>query len=293
VSISYASSDSIATFSDGIASPYAQSSLASYSPIFEQSSSWSGSKLAAPPTQFTSAKGKQPAPIIDTGRPPFLSILFDREDYLRAISESEDEAEDDRDTDGYIDPRLLSQPNATHATGTSTNSPKESSRSRIASPQKEIVARSHGMTHLNNRQPMVNTIRVHPNFNLHNLFGNMPFSSSIRTNNYPSDVQDTQVNNLFLPTWAMMPVNTRPDPGSLKDAFYGLFRETTAMIESGVPVDVVIETHPNIAALFDEDEYNRSGVLSKWAAGMVHSAQLKGRLFTPTTIYQTIMIVFT
>jgi len=40
-------------------------------------------------------------------------------------------------------------------------------------------------------------------------------------------------------------------------------------------VDFVIETHPNIAALFDEEEFKRSGILSQWAVGMVHSAQLK------------------
>lgn len=269
------SSDSAGTFSDGVGSSYTHEPLAAYSPIFKQSPSWSGSNPPAPPTQLTSAKGKEPALSTDTSGSSFLCILFDREDYLCAISDSEDEDTFDKDTDVFIDPRFLSHSDASRAVVAFAESPKEPSRSRIPSPQK-VIARSHGITHLSNRQPMANTIRVHPNFNLHNLFGNMPFSSSIRTNNYPSDVQDTQVNNLFLPTWAMMPVNTRPDPGSLKDAFYALYRETTAMIESGVPVDIVIETHPNIAALFDENEYNRSGVLSKWAAGMVHSAQLKG-----------------
>jgi hypothetical protein len=75
----------------------------------------------------------------------------------------------------------------------------------------------------------------------------------------------------------MMPVNTRPDPGSVKHAFQALYRDTTALIEGGLPIDIIIEVHPNIAALFDEDEYNKSGVLSKWAAGMVHSTLLKGR----------------
>jgi hypothetical protein len=123
---------------------------------------------------------------------------------------------------------------------------------------------------------MVNTIRIHHNLDLRNLFGNMPFSSSVRANNYPSKIQDVQVGNLFLPTWAMMTVSTREDPGSLKDAFYGLYQGTAAIIEGGTPVEAVIETHPNIAALFNEEDYNKSGVLTKWAAGMVHSAQLKG-----------------
>jgi len=48
------------------------------------------------------------------------------------------------------------------------------------------------------------------------------------------------------------------------------------MIENGTPVQLFIEEHPSIAALFDQDEYNNSGLISKWAAGMVHSARLKG-----------------
>lgn len=122
----------------------------------------------------------------------------------------------------------------------------------------------------------MNTLKLHPNLNLENLFGNFPFSSSVRTNNYPREVQDAQVNNLFVPTWAMMTVSTRPDPGSIKTAFHGLHEEIAIMIDNGVPTKAIIETHPNIAALFDEDQYNMSGVLSRWAASIVHSIYLKG-----------------
>lgn len=272
------STDSATAGSDRRGSQYGTDLSAPYSLSFGQQSSWSGSNLAAQSRRATSAKGKEAALTTDASRPTFLSILFDREDYLKAISDSEDENGDGTggEAAGFIDPRLLSHSTDFVAAGASTGSPMEVVRSRHQSPKKDRFTRHRGLTHLSNRQPMANTIRIHPNLNLHNLFGNMPFSSSVRTNNYPSIIQDAQVDNLFLPSWAMMPVSSRSDPGSLKNAFHILFRDTAALLQSGTPVEVVIETHPNIAALFNETEYNRSGVISKWAVGMVHSALLRG-----------------
>lgn len=201
----------------------------------------------------------------------FLSLLFDRQDYLLAISESEDEDNADSEIDSTLDPRLLLEGGIRPV-----GSPMDTSASRLPSPEKGETMRSIHITHLRSRQPIVNTIRMHPNLNLRNLFGNLPFSSGVRANNYPEDVQETQVNNLFLPTWAMMTVSTRPDPGSVKFAFPTILQQATIMLESGAPLEMVIETHPNIAALFDEFEFNRSGILSRWAAGMVHSVMLKG-----------------
>jgi hypothetical protein len=185
------------------------------------------------------------------------------------MNESEDEFDVDESIEGAIDPRLLGTSNAFNVKDSTAGTPKETS-----SPQKELFAQSHRLTHLSNRQLIVNTLRIHPNLDLRNLFGNMSYSTSTRTNDFPSDPQDAQANNLYIiPTWALMSVNTRPDPGSIRNAFYGMQQEATAILESGKPV---IEMHPNIAALFDEDEYNSSGVLSRWAAGMAHSARLKG-----------------
>jgi hypothetical protein len=204
-------------------------------------------------------------------------MLFDREDYLRDISGSEDEneAEVAGSADAFIDPRILSQSSVFHSSAI-TGSPAEHARNQQSSPNRDQTIRGHALTHLSRRQPIVNTLRIHPNFNLRNLFGNLPFSSSVLTNNYPAHIQDAQINNLFLPTWAMMTVNTRPDPGSLKTAFYSLYGETSALLSSGTPIEAIIEVHPNIAALFDEEEYHRSGVLTKWLAGLVHSSRFKG-----------------
>jgi hypothetical protein len=275
---SHANTESAITLNNSRNSLYALDSRPPQSSTLGQRSDPSSSRpiTPAPRTSTVSIKGKQIASTFDATIPPFLVILFDREDYLRGINETEGDDDLGRDTEGFIDPRLLTHATTFDAADMSIRSPVYVPRSQHLSPRKEKVARYHGLTPLHNRQPTVNTIRIHPNLNLHNLFGNMPFSSSVRANNYPADIQDVQVGNLFLPTWAMMTVSTRPDPGSLKVAFQGLYQRTAAVIEDGMPLEAVIEAHPNIAALFNEDEYNRSGVLSKWAAGMVHSAQLKG-----------------
>lgn len=205
-----------------------------------------------------------------------MCILFDRRDYLLATNESDDGFEIDGESDVTVHPRLLSQDLTFDAVNALTGSPMDMSRSRLPSPQKDQIGGTMYVTHLRSRQPIANAIRVHRNFNLENLFGNMPLSSSIRTNNYPADIQDAQIDNLSLPTWAMMTINTRPDPGGIRHAFWGVIREATAMLRSGTPIDFIIEKHPNIAALFDEDEFARSGMLSRWAASMVHSMRLKG-----------------
>jgi hypothetical protein len=74
----------------------------------------------------------------------------------------------------------------------------------------------------------------------------------------------------------MLPINTVPDPGSLKRAVPSILQQATGLMNMGVPVEQVIEIHPNVAALWDEDVYSHSGVLSKWAVGMTHSVYMKG-----------------
>lgn len=231
-------------------------------------------------SHVSSSKGKQPAIIGGEDEGSFLHIVFDRQDYLLPTSESDNEEDDDRDTDGNVDPRLLGQGGSFDIGTASPGSPMDFSGSGVPSPQKDETGRSIHATHLRSRQPIVNTIRLHPNLNLRDLFGNMPFSSSIRANHFDPSVQDAQANNLSLPTWSMMTINTKPDPGSLRYAFPGILKEATTMIYNGTPVELVIETHPNIAALFNKDEFERSGILSQWAASMVHSTQLKGNDFT-------------
>lgn len=282
ISASAVNQDSMHASSDAARSmSLRHDSNVSHASSSEHRPSWPTSSSSSIPLRST-GKGKQPA--ITSGDPvdggQFLSLLFDRQDFLLAVSESGGEDDSDTDLDNTLDPRLLFEGGINPI-----GSPMDTSASRLPSPDRGEGVRSIYITHLRSRQPIVNTIRIHPNLNLRNLFGNMPFSSSIRVNNYPGDVQDMQVNNLFLPTWAMMTVNTKPDPGSVRFAFKGILQEATALLESGTPVELVIEAHPNIIALFDEDKFNKSGILSRWAAGMVHSVMLKGTLSLSSLLF--------
>jgi len=259
------------------ASQFRKGSNISMASPTSQNRGWSPS---APSSTFASGKGKQAATADGANDHPFLVPLFDREDYLLTRDEAGEESEEeDRLQESQIDPRLLQQGTSFDGVGNAAPSSKPS-RSQRPSPHRQNTIRSAYPTHLTDRQPIVNTIRIHPNLNLRNLFGNMPFSSSIRSNHYPGDIQETQITNLFLPTWSMLPINTIPDPGSLKRAFPGIYEQATTLMNMGIPADQIIETHPNIAALWDEDIYNNSGILTKWAVGMVHGVYMKGNTFS-------------
>ncbi|KAH6865443.1 hypothetical protein BKA58DRAFT_221242 [Alternaria rosae] len=261
------------------ASQFRKGSNISMASPTSQNRGWSPS-ANNPASSFGPGKGKQSATVDGANDHHFLVPLFDREDYLLTRDEAGEESEEeDKIQDNQIDPRLLQQGTNFDGVGNAASSSK-SSRSRRPSPHRKNTIRSIYPTHLTGRQSIVNTIRIHPNLNLRNLFGNMPFSSSIRSNHYPGDIQETQISNLFLPTWSMLPINTVPDPGSLKRAFPGIYEQATALINMGIPADQIIETHPNIAALWDEDVYNNSGILTKWAVGMVHGVYMKGNTFS-------------
>ncbi|KAF2123537.1 hypothetical protein P153DRAFT_380035 [Dothidotthia symphoricarpi CBS 119687] len=251
-------------------SSYRHSSNASLASSTGQRPNWPPANLMASSTHMSSVKGKQPMRVDGDEKRPFLSIIFNREDFLLAMSDSEDEDDSDEEMN------VIFAPSRTGSVSPSGNRPRD----ELLSSRRDQSQRSIHATHLRDRQPVVSTLRIHPNFDLRNLFGNLPFSSSVLTNNHPPDVQGVQVKNLFLPTWAMMTINTLPDPGSLRHVFSGILQQATEMIRDGVPLESVIETHPNIAALFDEAEFDKSGILSQWAAGMVHSATLNSNDFT-------------
>jgi hypothetical protein len=244
---------------------------------FGQSPSWSGSITLPSSIDNAPTRENLATEATDPTKRPFLSLLFDRDDYLRPTSEDNYEKDMGGEVDATMHSHLVSRglavDNAT-VSGSRSNITQNRTNSRRAEQYRQSIK----MTHLTGRQQTVGGIRIHPNLNLRDIFGNMPFSSSIRTNNYPSEIQDMQVKNLFLPTWAMMTVNTRPDPGSLRSAFVNVQKEASTLLNSGAPTDLILEKHPNVAALWDEKEFKRSGMLSRWAAGMVHSMQLKGKL---------------
>lgn len=241
--------------------------------------SWQTIQSHASPAFGSPAKGKQTASADDGEDQPFLSILYDRDDILLPISESEDESEDDDDTYQTYDPRLAPQAANLEMGTLSFDSPAESSKGPRPSSHKQNTVRSIYATHLLSRQPIVNTTRVHPNLDIRTLLANVRLPSGAQEN-YSPELQSLQADNLAIPTWSMLPINTRPDPGSLRYAFPTILEEARNLLSQGVALDVIIEIHPNIAALYDEEEFNRSGILSQWAVRMVHSAFRKGNNFT-------------
>jgi hypothetical protein len=200
-----------------------------------------------------------------------LIRLFDRDHYLLAKSEPGEAFEEIG-----IDLRLLQGASNFDIGGTRITTSKHLSQSQRPSPHRQHTIRSIFTTQLTDRQSIVSTIHIHPNWNIGNQLGSMSFPSSIRDNYHLADIQDTQTSNLFLPTWAMLPINTVPDLGFLGCAFLSILQEAASLKNRGVSIEQIIETHPNIAALFDEEVFRNSGILSKWAAGMVHSVSLKG-----------------
>ncbi|KAG5656822.1 hypothetical protein KAF25_010375 [Fusarium avenaceum] len=120
--------------------------------------------------------------------------------------------------------------------------------------------------------------QVHPNYRNH--FNNLALSSSIRTNGYPRYIQDAQIRNIFAPNWAVTSLNTEPDPGGLEDAFGDIFKKATGLLKKGEPIHHIVGHHPNIAALYDQEQFDKSCLLSQWAARMVHSVKRQGYDFT-------------
>lgn len=139
-----------------------------------------------------------------------------------------------------------------------------------ASPQSDV--------HADSEEAMSSSLSIQPNFRNH--FNNLSLSSSIRANGYPQNIQDAQIRNIFVPDWAATSLNTVPDPGHLEDAFADIYKRATSLLESGEPVHRIVGHHPNVAALYDQQEFDRSCLLSQWAARMVHSVKRQGYDFT-------------
>ncbi|TXB96867.1 hypothetical protein FocTR4_00011786, partial [Fusarium oxysporum f. sp. cubense] len=110
------------------------------------------------------------------------------------------------------------------------------------------------------------SLRTDPSYKNH--FGNLALSNSIRANGYPRHIQDAQIRNIFLPSWAATTLNTELDPGDMSNAFGDIYQQATSLLKKGEPVNRVIGDHPNIAALYDQHQFDRSCLLSQWAARM-------------------------
>lgn len=270
------STDSKAIITDSAASPPILDPATPFSSPGHHPS-WPSPRAAPLSSNAPSVKGKLPASSSQASECQFLRTLFDRDDFLRSRDPNQNEDDLRSEEDVTVDPRLLAQQLSFDSATVSVASPSGLKESRVPSPLKKQFEKSYQVTQLKNRQPIVNTIRVHPNFDIRGSFNDNIYSSGTQTNNYPLEDQAIQVRDLFIPTWAMMTINTKSDPGFIKEAFQCILREATSMLEHVPSVEFVIEKHPNIAALFDEDEWHRSGSLSKWAASITHSILLKGK----------------
>ncbi|KAK9795803.1 hypothetical protein SCARD494_04774 [Seiridium cardinale] len=113
-----------------------------------------------------------------------------------------------------------------------------------------------------------------------NGFHNLPFSNSILANHYPGAIQQQQHNNVFRPLWSILPLTTRPGASSVTDSVAFTLRQARSLIQSGQSAEEVAGRNCNIAALFDENQYNRTSLLSKWSARLVFSIQHKNRTFS-------------
>ncbi|KAG4292442.1 hypothetical protein FPRO06_13695 [Fusarium proliferatum] len=93
-------------------------------------------------------------------------------------------------------------------------------------------------------------VRIYPNYD--NNFGNLALSDSIRANGYPRHIQDAQIRNIFVPSWAATTLNTELDPGDMSNAFGDIYQKATSLLQKGGHASHVIGDHPNIAAFANQ-----------------------------------------
>ncbi|KAG4261404.1 hypothetical protein FPRO03_11955 [Fusarium proliferatum] len=74
-------------------------------------------------------------------------------------------------------------------------------------------------------------VRIYPNYD--NNFGNLALSDSIRANGYPRHIQDAQIRNIFVPSWAATTLNTELDPGDMSNAFGDIYQKATSLLKKG------------------------------------------------------------
>ncbi|KAF3022663.1 hypothetical protein E8E14_014244 [Neopestalotiopsis sp. 37M] len=112
-----------------------------------------------------------------------------------------------------------------------------------------------------------------------NNFRNLPFSSAILANHQPPYIQQQQHANMFESIWSILPLTTLPGAASVKDSISSTIQQARLLIQAGESMDQVAGTSCNIAAIFDQEQYNQATLLSKWAARLVFSVQRKKRGF--------------
>lgn len=202
--------------------------------------------------------------LVPDGALPFLSIIFEREAFRLPITLLED---------GENSSKQL----AKRKVGFNSSWPVLSSKHELSS----WGTLSSGTLRKTNLPLDTDTDRCrratwvsYPN--IENGYAMASSLSIARSGNYPSDAINTQLQTLPIVPWSLMSKNTRSNPGSVQAAFTSVYDEATTSIQSGIPQEQIFGSHPNIAALYNEKEFQRCPMLSQWAASMVHSLKLEG-----------------
>lgn len=83
-----------------------------------------------------------------------------------------------------------------------------------------------------------------------------------------------------IPTWTVLTANNLAGRHCVNASIRELHKQAEQLLADGTSIEEITGTHPNIAALFDPEEYARTSLLSRWAARFVWSLQLKCVDFT-------------
>ncbi|KAK8051935.1 hypothetical protein PG993_003320 [Apiospora rasikravindrae] len=129
-------------------------------------------------------------------------------------------------------------------------------------------------------------------------FGNLPFTSGVKANHYPANVQALQVSNICNDLWAAMPANCRSGGAltcspallmysglqragySTKGALSGILDIAHQLIAAGIPAREITGEHHNVLAITSPTEFSRSSLLSQWAARFIFSTTGTTRTLT-------------
>ncbi|KAK4969248.1 hypothetical protein LTR66_011726 [Elasticomyces elasticus] len=101
-------------------------------------------------------------------------------------------------------------------------------------------------------------------------FGNLPMSSAIRANGYPSHVQVSQVANMSLPVWSIQSM-IEPDDEPISLAYSTFLAQGKTQIAHGTAPSAILGSSLNPNALFDRTTFANGSDLSKWAACMAYT----------------------
>ncbi|KAM0425663.1 hypothetical protein ACHAPT_009195 [Fusarium lateritium] len=123
-------------------------------------------------------------------------------------------------------------------------------------------------------------------------FGNLPFSSGIKANHYPSAAQRNQLQNYYAKhNWAMMTANDGHGVASVTKAWADTLKNARQLIAKGVNPDELTGSFPTVAALFDKKEYEAAPMISKWAVQFIYSARHQDYSFTSMAAVWVVWVV--